>query len=247
MLQLSKIYRKDYQGEDIISEKTYTDGIWDMVMETVPNNVINNQISNRAVVWGNGLGRNDFDVGYILKRKSGLLGADALQSYACNAFYRDYTPDFLVVTDRRIAKETIDSGFVNSNVVYTRVDIALEFPKKFYLIPHDPYGDAGTMALYIAAFDGHKRIYMCGFDNQPDAGINNNVYVGTMNYDPRQFGINDDKWIDNKQELFNTYDDVDFVYVTRYGYGKEYFPEKWKSCVNLRHISYRDWVLEADL
>jgi hypothetical protein len=45
----------------------------------------------------------------------------------------------------------------DNNIVYSRVDISLEFPRKFYLIPHDPYADSGSTAVYLAAFDGHKK------------------------------------------------------------------------------------------
>ncbi len=55
MLKLtSKLYRTDYTGEDIIQERVLQDGEWVSTTEHVPNNVINNQISNRAVVLGNG-------------------------------------------------------------------------------------------------------------------------------------------------------------------------------------------------
>jgi len=245
MLKLSKRYRQDYTGEEIIQERKFEEGKWVQVTEHVPNNVINNQISNRAVVFGNGVSRNLFPVDHLLKHKSGLLGADTLQSYACNAFYRDYTPDFLVVADRRIAKEVVDSEFTNDNIVYSRVDISLEFPKKFYLIPHDPYADAGTTAIYLAAFDGHKKIYLLGFDGQDDVRYNNNVYAGTNGYDGLTDVVSENKWNDNQLSVFNTYDDVDFVLVTHYGTDR--IPESWKYCTNLRQISHRDFVLETDL
>lgn len=249
MLNLSKRYRKDYAGEDIITERVLENREWVATTEYVPNNVINNQISNRAVVFGNGLGRKDFDIPHILRHRSGLLGADALQSYACNAFYRDYAPDFLIVTDRLIAKEItiMPSRFWEDNIVYTRATINLEFPKKFYLIPNDIYTDAGTTALYIAAFDGHKRIYMCGFDGQDTPSRNNNIYAGTNCYDPIHVTqpISDAKWEHDRTTLFNTYDDVDFVFVTMWGRNR--LPEAFKYCPNVRQISRNDWIVEADL
>ena len=85
MLKLSKRYRKSYIGEEIIQERVFDGGKWNSVTEHVPNNVINNQISNRAVVLGNGPTRALFDVRHLLKHRSGLLGDKTLQSYACNA------------------------------------------------------------------------------------------------------------------------------------------------------------------
>ena len=244
MLKINKLYRKSYTGEEIIAKRYLENGVWTTVTQRVPSNVTNNQISNRAVVFGNGISRSTFNSDHVIDHKSGLLGADTLQTYACNAFYRDYTPDFLVVTDRRIADEIVKNKYTN-NITYARVDITLEFPKKFYLIPHDVYADAGTTALYLAAFDGHKRVYMLGFDGQDTSGHNNNVYAGTAGYDPVKFNVSDEKWVNNQLAVFNTYDDVDFVHVSETG--RATIPESWKYCTNLRRISYRDMVLEADL
>lgn len=245
MLKISKRYRKAYTGEEIIQERVFESGQWNSTTEHVPNNIINNQISNRAVVLGNGPSRQLFDVRHLLKHRSGLLGDKTLQSYACNAFYRDYKADFLVCSDRRIAKEIADSGYADNNIVYTRVDVTLEFPRKFYLIPHDPYADAGSTAAYIAAFDGHKRIYLMGFDGQDCQNHNQNVYAGTNGYDSVDANVPGDKWVENLGTIFRVYNDVDFVWVTEYG--RQTTPENWKYCTNLRQINFRDFVLEADL
>lgn len=246
MLKLNgKLYRKDYTGEDIVQERVMEDGQWNTTTEHVPNNVINNQISNRAVIFGNGTGRQDFPIQHILNKKSGLLGAATLQSYACNAFYRDHTPNFLVVTSRVIAEELTKTNYTTDNIAYTRVDISLEFPRKFYLIPHDPYADAGTTAAYIAAFDGHKKIYLLGFNGQDTVGYNDNIYAGTNGYSASNTTVEDHKWIDGLHQLISVYDDVDFVRVTESG--RRSTPAKWQSLTNLRQISFRDFVIETDL
>ena len=240
-----KLYRADYAGEDIIQERVLTNGVWENTTEYVPNSVINNQVSNRAVVFGNGTGRDGMPVQHILDKKSGLLGASTLQSYACNAFYRDYTPDFLVVSSRAIAEEIANTNYTKDNIAYTKVDISLEFPRKFYIVPHDPYADAGTTAAYIAAFDGHKKIYLLGFNGQDTVGHNDNVYAGTNGYDATDKTVSDLKWVSNMASLCKIYDDVDFVRVTESG--RRSTPNAWKSVTNLRQISFREFVLECDL
>jgi hypothetical protein len=245
MLKIQKLYRKDYTGEDIVASNTLEGGSWKTVTEHVPNNVINNQISNRAVVFGNGLHRQNFNPGWVINRRSGLLAATTLQSYACNAFYRDYTPDFLVVTSRDIAKEIVRTPYINENIVYTRVDITLEFPKKFYLIPHDLYADAGTAAIYLACFDGHKRVYLVGFDGQDTVDFNYNIYAGTNGYGAANSEVDSAKWAKAQKAVFDTYTDVDFVHVSESG--SQRLPVSWKYCPNLRQISHRDMVIEADL
>lgn len=244
MLKVAKSYRKDYTGEDIIVERKKEGTHWYETVETVPNAVTNNQISNRAVVIGNSPTRLEFDL-QNLKKFSGLLGADTLQSYGCNALYRDFTPDFLVAVGNEITKELSSSEYIKNNIVYTSAIHLLEYPNKFYLIPYNPYADAGTTAAYIACFDGHKKIYLLGFDEQDSPGQNFNVYSGTNGYDPTEADVGSDKWVLNRLELFTLYNDVDFVWVTPYG--RSTMPESHRYCTNLRQISLRDFVLETDL
>ena len=244
MLHLNKKYRRGYIGEDIVVERKLEGGRWTAVTETVPNKVSNRQISNTAVVIGNGTNRLGFDLNQ-LKKPSGLLGSRTVQTYGCNALYRDFNPDFLVaVGNNGIVDEIAGSGYTNEHIVYSSAIHLLEFPDKFYLIPHDAYADAGTTAAYIAAFDEHKKIYLLGFDGH-DAGWNNNVYAGTRCYDAKESTINGSEWLLNHKQLFDVYDDVDFIWVTPHGRG--IVSEQLKPCLNFRQISFRDMVLECDL
>jgi hypothetical protein len=246
MLQLTKKYRTDYTGEDIIVERKQENHTWHNVTETVPNVITNNQISGRAVVIGNGPNRLTFNLN-LLKNPQGLLGSKTVQTYGCNALYRDFAPDFLVASgDNGIVPEIAASNFVNNNIVYTNNLHLLEYPNKFYLIPYDPYADAGTTAAYIAAFDGHTKIYLIGFDGHSLDEHNHNVYADTNGYDSKwNFEIDHNKWVQNRKQLFNVYSDVDFVWVTPFG--RNLIPEDLKWCGNYRQISFRDFVLECDL
>jgi hypothetical protein len=246
MLQLNRKYRKGYTGEEIVVERKHEGRVWHDVTETIPNMVTNNQISNRAVIIGNGLSRLEFNLNH-LKKPQGLLGATTVQTYGCNALYRDYTPDFLVATGNNgIVSELASSSYVNDNIVYTNAIHLLEHPGKFYLIPYDPYADAGTTTAYIAAFDGHTKIYLLGFDGYDLAGHNNNIYAGTTGYDDQWgFEIEQEKFTNNRAQLYDTYPDVDFVWVTQSG--KTTTPERLRWCTNHRQISFRDLVIECDL
>jgi len=245
MLKLSKHYRSNYSGEKIVTDRNYTNGIWQDTVEHVPNAVTNNQISNRAVVLGNGPSRLKFNLS-DLKKPTGLLGAETLQTYGCNALYRDFVPDFLIASGHPdIIREIANSNYVNNNVVYTNAIHLLEYPNKFYLIPHDPYSNAGTTALYLACFDGHKKIFMLGFDGQDSPGFNYNIYSDTGGYDSRRSLILDEKWIKDQKVIFDTYNDVEFIRVTEHN--TERIPELWKYCTNLRKISRNDFIIEANL
>lgn len=245
MLLLTKRYRSQYRGENIVVDRSHTEGVWHDSVEHVPNVVTNNQISNRAVVLGNGPSRLKFNLTH-LKNFSGLLGANTVQTYGCNGLYRDFTPDFLVASGHPdIIKEIANSKYVDDNIVYTNAIHLLEYPNKFYLIPHDPYADAGTTALYLAAFDGHKKIYMLGFDGQDTPGFNYNIYADTNGYDPKNSLVESQKWEVNQKTVFNVYTDVEFIRVTEFN--TERIPESWKYCTNFRQVSHQDFVLETGL
>jgi hypothetical protein len=245
MLKLNKLYRRSYVGENIIAERNYTNGVWQDTTELVPNAVTNNQISNKAIVIGNGPSRLDLDLALIKNHRGGLLGSGALQSYGCNALYRDFTPHFLVAVGNDIIRELSTKSYVDDNIVYTDSMHLLEYPNKFYLIPYNPYTDTGTAAAYIAAFDGHRTVYLLGFDGQDTPGYNYNVYAGTAGYDALRSTVSDAKWIADRQQLFNTYNDTEFVRVTKKG--TEPIPESWKYCTNFRAIGFNQFKIEVDL
>lgn len=240
-----KRYRSKYAGEDIITERYMEGGQWIETTEHVDNNVTNNQISNVAVVFGNGESRKMINPQKIIGKKSGLLGAKAPQTYGCNAFYRDYTPDFMVCTDRTVAQEMVNSGFTNDNIVYTHPIISLEFPNKFYMIPNDPYANAGATAAYIACFDGHEKIYLLGCEGQDGSNYNNNIYAGTAGYSAKERNMTGANYDQHFAEVMETYDNVDFVFVTKSG--RYPMPVKWASLTNVRQMSLRDMVVDADL
>lgn len=242
---LEKQYRSNYDGEDVVTSRTLEDGDWTSVTEEVPNNVTNNQISNRAVVFGNSESRKNFPTEHTLNKYAGLLGADTLQSYGCNAFHRDHTPDFLVVTTRAMAQECVDSGYTSNNIVYAQAPLTLEHPGKFYLTPLDQYADAGATATYLACFDGHRKVYLVGCEGNFDEAYNSNMYAGTNGYDPINADLRGANSCPAYKQIFNTYNDVDFALVTPNGEMRTY--EEWKTCPNFRQISHRQMVLEADL
>ena len=244
MLHLNKKYRRGYVGEEIIVERKLEGSMWKTVTETVPNRITNRQISNTAIVIGNGTNRLGFNL-QNFKKPSGLLGSRTVQTYGCNALYRDFEPDFLVaVGNNGIVAEIADGTYTNGHIVYSSALHLLEHPGKFYLIPYDIYADAGTTAAYIAAFDEHKKIYLIGFDGH-EPGWNNNVYADTPGYDSKDLEIDHSEWIANHKQLFDVYDDVDFIWVTPAG--RNPIPEQLKSCLNFRQIDFRNLVLECDL
>jgi hypothetical protein len=248
MKQLQQLYRSTYQGENVVTDLTLKNKQWNITQTWIGNSVINNQISNKACVIGNGISRKDFPIHTVINHFGGLLGTQKLQTYACNAFYREHTPDFLVVSgdDKTIIAEVANSGFCDQNVVYaTAADIQLH-PGNFYLIPQDPAWNSGSIATYLAAFDGHKTVALIGFDMTDTQGYTYNCYAGTNGYQADGHAQASSKFQElTMLEVFTAYPNVDFVRVMPTSDWS--MPESWKYVTNLRQISFRDFVLEFDI
>jgi hypothetical protein len=125
-----------------------------------------------AFSLGNGQSRAAIDLDVL--HKSGPI-------YACNAIYRNFSPDVLVATDRPIAQEIQNSGYSARHRFHTRRPIpgmgAQPVPKQYY------GNSSGPIAVALAALDGKTKIYMLGFDLGPTlTGKFNNIYADTTHY-----------------------------------------------------------------
>ena len=245
MRNIKKLYRSNYSGEDVAAEMSYKNFSWNVVTEYIPNVVTNTQTSNKAVVIGNGESRKSFDLNLLKNHKGGLLASGAVQTYGCNALYRDYAPHFLVANGPEIVKEIADSGYCDTNIVYTNSAYLQEYPGKYYLIPQDPSWNAGALALYLAAFDGHTTVYFLGFDGIDTLNSGYNVYKSTNGYNKPSYGYSEEFQNQAMAKVFETYGDVDFVRVMPTDTFR--MPEAWKFIANVRQITFHDMALEVDL
>lgn len=238
---LYKRYRKDYTGEFLIFNVSLDDGSYEEHREWIPNNIQNNTHYGTAVVLGNGISRSTIPLEKIKKHKTGIGGVNRMQTYGCNALYRDFAPDFLVATNKNIVNEIIDNG-VSNTIVLTSGSNILQHPGKLHMLPYGINMNAGATAAYMACFDGHKKVYLIGFDNQTGER-NNNIYAGTKNYDSADVKVSSAKWEQAMLSVFKTFPDVVFTRVETRGET----PESWKSCLNYRAINARQFALEVDL
>ena len=233
--------RTTYTGEEINATATYENGSWTYETETIEPSILdNNRTGQQAVVLGNGLSRGDFDINYIFKQPK-------LQTYGCNAIHRDaqYDVDFLVINNDKIAQELVETGGATRKIVYANSDQIFDHPGVFYMMPQDPQWNAGAMAAYMAAFDGHSKIYLVGFDGQDTHGNNNNVYTGTNAYQIEDTVVTDDFYGLALKTLMQAYPLVEFIHVNKTGKGN--IPGAWKECSNFRRISFHQLVTECDL
>jgi len=245
MQTLKRLYRSSYAGENVITRLTYENGEWKPETEMVPNQVFNTYTTTQALAIGNGESRLQFNLGLISTHQGGLYGTNRLQTYGCNALYRDFTPDFLIAVGDDIVKEIANSNYPTNNIVYTNGQHILEYPGKFYLIPQNLYWDAGSLAVYMACFDGHKKIFLIGFDGYHGEPGLNNVYKHTDNYLPPSKSQNGAFWERSLHTIMSTYSNVEFVRVCHTA--ESWVPGDLDVLPNLRQINYRQFVLEADL
>ena len=252
MQKIKPLNRSTYGGDNIVTELRYTGGAWHPTFEHVPNAVFNNQISNKAVVLGNGPSRLElYPQGNILEilhnHKGGLLAAGRVQTYGCNAIVRDFTPDFVVANDE-VASELVNGGYCDKTIIYGTAAMVLSYPGKFYLVPQDPSWDMGARAVYMACFDGHTTVYLMGFDcYDSHAGEQKsyNVYADTPGYPSANSSNTEAFFIKSIEQVMQTYSHVDFVRVMP---TESYtIPDCWKYLLNLRQISFNDFAREVDL
>ena len=239
---MEKIYRKDYVGEFHIKSRDQFGGALSENREWIPNSIPHFNHTGYAVVIGNGKSRLEVNLNLIANHGGGHQGKKKLTSYGCNALCRDMMPNFLVVTSEEIAKETIETDYSSRGIVLTHPEYVIAYPGKFHLIPFDKHWNAGAIATWLACFDGQKKIYLLGFDNQYVPGKNINIYAGTPGYENETTLVDSTQWETTMYNIMSTYDDVEFVLVN-----PAYMPESWKYLENLRQITLRDFVYEADL
>jgi hypothetical protein len=241
---MQKLYRTDYEGEFLVDGFVIENGRRTENRVFIENTIVNNSHTKNACVIGNGLSRQNFPLDKIQNHAGGHLGKKRLQTYGCNAIYRDMQPDFLIAYNPFMVNEIVKSDYTKDHIVLTNVQNIKNHPTSgMHLFPYSLNMCAGALATWLACFDGHKKIYLFAFDNQ-DGKSNNNIYAGTPNYQPADHPSKSHKWEGQMKRIFDTYDDVEFAWVVG---GLARFPEEWKYCLNLREIDKRDFQIEADL
>ena len=253
MQKLVKQYRNNYYGEHVNLVGTYKNSEWEYTKEFLNPSFDVKPLSDIAVVIGNGESRLEFDMRHFMSFKTGPLdtnwskqyGRKKFYTYGCNALYRDFSPDFLFVTGDEITKEVVNSGYCEDHVVYANNWVLPQYPNKFHYIPENPAYNSGALAAYMAAFDGHKKIFMLGFDGNDTNNLNCNVYNNTNGYPTKEYQTLEEFWVVALKNVMDVYDDTEFIRVAP----SENFrtPEPWKYNLNFRTISFRQFVLEADI
>ena len=157
-----------------------------------------------AFILGNGISRKGIDLN-LLKLQGKI--------YGCNALYREFTPDVLIATDRLIAAQIQESGYAKNHKFYTRRPIE---GLGAQLVPKAYFGySSGPNAIGVACIDGHRNIYLLGFDMGPTENNRfNNIYADTEFYKtsahPPTFAGN---WVKQVKKIMEDHRLVRFIRV----------------------------------
>jgi hypothetical protein len=215
-------YRTDYPGEFVVLESKWSGGKKSETREWIPNPIENQHISGRAACIGSSADRATFDYTRLARHRGGLLSSKKLQTYGVGEIALEMRLDFTVETRTEPLAQIQASALQQDSVVYTTAKNCIKNPGSFYLIPQrPPVVDLATI-LYLAAFDGHREIFMLGYNQDVDAGHNT--------------------WVKEVADIFRTYP-VDFYLVGE----STNMPDEWLDCANVRTMTYRDWISYCDI
>ena len=164
--------------------------------------------NSKAIVFGNGPTRNDIPVSKIVQSNSKKIVNYYNILYSCNAAFKDFTSDFLVVTNKFIAN-TIPADL--QSTVFATPEIHRLF-RKTNLIPASPHMDAGASAAYLACAQGATKVFLVGFDGAP-SGKSINLYNDTPYYPKSTDQVNDQDWQDNLYRVIAAYPNTMFYRV----------------------------------
>ena len=157
-------FRTDYEGEFVILGTTFRSGKKIQQREYIANPIVNQHISGCAVIIGAGASARTDVIRLMPRHRGGLLGKKRLQTYGADAVWRVMRLDFCVENDATELRDMISEKYTENTVVYTRVKNCLAMPGEFFIIPYGVRLYPIAQATYLAAFDGHKEIFLVGVD-----------------------------------------------------------------------------------
>lgn len=190
------------------------------------------QPNNPAFILGNGKSRLSIDARSLLP--FGTV-------YGCNAQYREFDPHFLIAVDVKMVNEIISSGYHKTHSVWTNPNKGISSKHHINLFnPHKGWS-SGPTALWFACTQGHRELYIFGFDYLGDNGKFNNVYADTYNYkkssDTATFYGN---WLSQTEKVIKEFKKNKFYRVINEG---DFMPDKLGPGLNnLTHITYPEFA-----
>jgi len=216
-------YRTDYAGEFVVLETRWSGNKKQQSREFVANPIENHHISGRAACIGSITDQSRFDFRILQKHRGGLLGSKKLQNYGTGQIAQEMRVDFAVETQVDKLQQIIDNKYCDNNIVYTSARNCINNPGNFYLIPYNPKFLDLVTAIYLAAFDGHKEIFLLGYNCDTPVDRND--------------------WYLQIQTILNAYTGTKFYFV---GESTNMYSE-WVECANSETMTYRQFISYCDV
>jgi hypothetical protein len=216
-------YRTDYAGEFMVLETKWAAGKKEEVREWIPNPIENRHSSGRAACIGSSIDHWRFDYTCLQRHRGGLLASKTLQTYGTGSVAQQMRLDFAVETNPKMLTKILETGYQRDNVVYTTARNCIGSPGEFYLIPYKPRLIDMILAVYLAAFDGHREVFLLG-------------YIDETNGD----SLN---WQAQLAEVFLAYSGVKFYLVGE----DSRMPDVWVDCFNVRTMPYSEFISYCDV
>jgi hypothetical protein len=216
-------YRTDYLGEFVILETKWSGGKKSETREWIDNPITNHHLSGRAACIGSTLDQTQFDYTRLQRHRGGLLGSKKLQTYGTGDIAQQMRLDFAVETNVDNLTQILETGYQANNIVYTSPRYCITHPGEFYLIPLRPRIVDLATVVYLAAFDGHKEIFMLGYTDETTGGHN--------------------EWIQQIANIFAAYTGTKFYLVGE----STRMPDAWVNCPNTQTMPYRDFIGYCDV
>lgn len=242
---MQRYFLQDYEGEHITTATSWRDANKEENRIFVPKSIHNEIDNTNAHVIGNGPSRKDFILDLLHGQHGGEKIVTVGQSYGCNLLYKDFKPTFLVCIDKEILPEIVESGYCEDNIVYTNAKNFIFYPESVHLYPMHYPANAGTLALHLACADGHKRIFMIGFDFYR-TGMEN-IYYGQHSRYSTEINVEaaNNNFTNYLVRLMDTYPDVEFTRV--FTGPTEKYPDQLNWHRNFSQITYRQYISDAGL
>jgi hypothetical protein len=163
-------YRRDYDGEFVLVEVTLRDNQIRQQREWIDNPVENSHISGRAAVIAERFAYGKFSHCRLQDHRGGLLATKSLQTYGTGDLWQDMRFDFFLTDQARVAQDIIEKKYHEQSVIYSTTRLCLQNPGCFYPVPYQPPIDVLAQIAYLAAFDGHREIFLLGYRGDLAAG-----------------------------------------------------------------------------
>jgi hypothetical protein len=216
-------FRTDYAGEFVVIQSRWAGGRKEENREWIANPIENQHISGRAACISGTVDQERFDYTRLQRHRGGLLGSLKLQTYGVGDIASQMRLDFCVETRRDQLVAIIETEYQVNNVVYTTARNCIQYPGEFYLIPNNPQLLDLVTILYLAAFDGHKEIFMLGYHQETP--------------------VDNPHWINQVRTVMDAYPGTIFWMIGE----STNMPDAWMEADNSKTMTYREWVSYCDV